>query len=92
MEEQEDKRSSLLGELLRVVVLLWSLCCLSMNYLGHVKAMDPTFPASLLTGILGSMGVNVSKKNGNGNSKNNGSGRKDPITGKNIRADGRLEK
>lgn len=63
-----------------------------MNYLGHVKAMDPTFPASLLTGILGSMGVNVSKKNSNGNSKNNGSGRKDPITGKNIGADGRLEK
>ena len=65
MDEQEDKGSSLLGELLRVVVLFWALACLSLNYLGHVKAMDPTFPASLLTGILGSMGVNVSKKNGN---------------------------
>jgi hypothetical protein len=25
--------------------------------------MDPTFPASLLTGILGSMGVSVGKNN-----------------------------
>jgi len=32
--------------------------------LGHVKAMDPTFPASLLTGTMASFGVSVGKGNG----------------------------
>jgi hypothetical protein len=37
---------------------------LTLNYLGHVKAMDPTFPASLLTGTLSSVGVNIKRANG----------------------------
>ena len=37
---------------------------LSLNYLGYVKAMDPTFPASLLTGTMASFGVNVGRANG----------------------------
>jgi hypothetical protein len=41
---------------------------LSLNYLGYVKAMDPTFPASLLTGTMASFGVSVGKAN-NGQKK-----------------------
>ncbi|MGB0258021.1 MAG: hypothetical protein ACPGES_05155 [Coraliomargarita sp.] len=61
--EREEQDHSWLSDLVRIVILGWALACLSLNYLGHVKAMDPTFPASLLTGILGSMGVSVGKNN-----------------------------
>lgn len=61
--EREEQDHSWLSDLVRIVILAWALACLSLNYLGHVKAMDPTFPASLLTGILGSMGVSVGKNN-----------------------------
>jgi len=61
--EREEQDHSWLADFVRIVILAWALACLSLNYLGHVKAMDPTFPASLLTGILGSMGVSVGKNN-----------------------------
>ena len=57
-----------LGDFVRLAVLSWSIAMLSLNYLGYVKAMDPTFPASLLTGTMASFGVAVGKAN-NGQKK-----------------------
>jgi hypothetical protein len=57
-----------LGDFVRLAVLSWSIAMLSLNYLGYVKAMDPTFPASLLTGTMASFGVSVGKAN-NGQKK-----------------------
>ena len=50
-EEQEDQQHSWLGDVVRVTILLWSMGILTANYLGiFSQAVDPTFPASLLTG------------------------------------------
>lgn len=59
-----EKDSTPLGDFVRLAVLSWSIAMLSLNYLGYVKAMDPTFPASLLTGTMASFGVSVGKGNG----------------------------
>ena len=61
---EQEKDFSLLGDFVRLAVLTWSIAMLSLNYLGYVKAMDPTFPASLLTGTMASFGVNVGRANG----------------------------
>ena len=50
-EKEEDQGSSWLGDIVRVTILLWSMGILTANYLGiFSQAVDPTFPASLLTG------------------------------------------
>ena len=50
-QEQDDQNSSWLGDVVRVTILLWSMGILTANYLGiFSQAVDPTFPASLLTG------------------------------------------
>ena len=59
--QEQEKDFSLLGDFVRLAVLSWSIAMLSLNYLGYVKAMDPTFPASLLTGTMASFGVNVGR-------------------------------
>jgi hypothetical protein len=59
-----EKESTPLADFVRLAVLSWSVAMLSLNYLGYVKAMDPTFPASLLTGTMASFGVSVGKANG----------------------------
>ncbi len=50
-EEQNEQAHSWLGDLVRIPILLWSMGILTANYLGiFSQAVDPTFPASLLTG------------------------------------------
>tara|TARA_R100001163_G_C5066114_1_gene204365 strand:- start:3394 stop:3669 length:276 start_codon:yes stop_codon:yes gene_type:complete len=50
-QEQESQDHSWLGDLVRITILLWSMGILTANYLGiFSQAVDPTFPASLLTG------------------------------------------
>ena len=50
-QEQEEQDHSWLGDLVRITILLWSMGILTANYLGiFSQAVDPTFPASLLTG------------------------------------------
>jgi len=67
-DHQDDKSHTPLADFVRLAVLSWSVAMLSLNYLGYVKAMDPTFPASLLTGTMASFGVSVGKAN-NGQKK-----------------------
>jgi hypothetical protein len=64
----DDGNHTPLADFVRLAVLSWSIAMLSLNYLGYVKAMDPTFPASLLTGTMASFGVSVGKAN-NGQKK-----------------------
>jgi len=59
-----DSESTPLADFVKLAVLTWSIAMLTLNYLGHVKAMDPTFPASLLTGTLSSVGANLKRANG----------------------------
>lgn len=59
----DDGNHTPLADFVRLAVLSWSIAMLSLNYLGYVKAMDPTFPASLLTGTMASFGVSVGKAN-----------------------------
>lgn len=63
-DTHSEKESTPLADFVRLAVLSWSVAMLSLNYLGYVKAMDPTFPASLLTGTMASFGVSVGKTNG----------------------------
>jgi hypothetical protein len=65
MANNEDQHSNgVLSDFIRIIVLAWSLACLSLSYLGQVKAMDPTFAASMLTAVLSSYGVSVGKTGG----------------------------
>ncbi len=71
-EEQDDQGNSWLGDIVRITILLWSMGILTANYLGiFSQAVDPTFPASLLTGTaatytpaLGKIGKKKKEDNG----------------------------
>jgi len=63
-EQEQESESTALADFVKLAVLTWSIAMLTLNYLGHVKAMDPTFPASLLTGTMTSFGVNIKRANG----------------------------
>jgi hypothetical protein len=64
IKQEHEPESTPLADFVKLAVLTWSIAMLTLNYLGHVKAMDPTFPASLLTGTLSSVGVNIKRANG----------------------------
>ena len=59
----EQEEHSRLGDFVKLAVLLWSMAILTANYMGFFKqALDPTFPASLLTGTMAAVGVNIRNK------------------------------
>ena len=80
-EEQDDQQHSWLGDVVRVTILLWSMGILTANYLGiFSQAVDPTFPASLLTGTAATytpaLGkLNKKKKEDNGVNVDNSNAR-----------------
>ena len=71
-EAVDDKEEQLqyLGTLIRVIVLVWSAGILTLNYVkipGYDagEKIDPTFIASVFTGVLASFGIQTAKnKNG----------------------------
>ena len=71
-EEHDEQQHSWLGGVVRVTILLWSMGILTANYLGiFSQSVDPTFPASLLTGTAATytpaLGkLNKKKKDDNG--------------------------
>lgn len=71
-EDQQQQDHGWLGDFVRLGILAWSMAILTANYLGIFKqAVDPTFPASLLTGTAASYSpalskLNKKKKEGNG--------------------------
>lgn len=59
-QEDQEKDGHMLADFVKIAVLAWSMAILTANYLGVFKqSLDPTFPASLLTGTMAAMGVNV---------------------------------
>jgi len=58
-QEQEDANSRL-GDVVKVVLLGWAMAILTANYLGVFKqSLDPTYPASILSGTAASFGLSV---------------------------------
>lgn len=61
-EQDQEKEGHVLADLVKIAVLVWSMAILTANYLGVFKqSLDPTFPASLLTGTMAAMGVSVGR-------------------------------
>ena len=70
--EHEDK-SEVLGNLVKVVVLIWSASLLTFSYVRlpngqKILDFDPTFIASVFSGSLAAFGLSPAKTGG-GNSK-----------------------
>ncbi len=82
-ESIDDKEEQLafISVIVRLVVVGWSGFIVSLNYIsipGYAnEPKDITFPASILTGVLSSFGVEAARKRGDGTmkmDKNNASG------------------
>ena len=70
----EDEQAAIISTFVRLGVLVWSGGILTLNYVSipnfPQKNIDPTFIASVFTGVLASFGIQTaSKKNGNSASK-----------------------
>ena len=70
VEENEDK-SEVLGNLVKVVVLIWSASLLTFSYVRlpngqKILDFDPTFIASVFSGSLAAFGLSPAKAGGNG--------------------------
>jgi len=75
-EKQHDEdKSEVLGNLVKVVVLIWSASLLTFSYVrlpngNKILDFDPTFIASVFSGSLAAFGLSPAKASGgNGNAK-----------------------
>jgi len=93
-EKDDEEKPSLLANLFCSIIMCWCLGVISYSYLSTntTRVIDTTFAAGLLSQVLSTVTGIKTKKPGNGKAKDNNKPRKDPITGKNIGPDGRLEK
>ena len=82
-EAASDKEEQLdiLSTFVRLGILVWSGGILTLAYIQlppvlgiPEQKLDPTFIASVFTGVLATFGVQAAKKNGNGNGSSNGGG------------------
>ena len=69
-DHDEDKRE-VLGNLVKVVVLIWSASLLTFSYVRlpngqKILDFDPTFIASVFSGSLAAFGLSPAKAGGNG--------------------------
>ncbi len=70
-KEQDEDKSEVLGNLVKVVVLIWSASLLTFSYVRlpngqKILDFDPTFIASVFSGSLAAFGWSPAK-NGGGN-------------------------
>ena len=69
----KEEQLELLSVLVRIVVLFWSGAILSLNYVTipnyEKDKIDPTFIASVFTGVLATFGIETAKKRGDGTMK-----------------------
>ena len=91
----EDDAAAIFSTFVRLGVLVWSGGILTLNYVtipGMVQQkIDPTFIASVFTGVLASFGIQTASKKGDGTMKMNGNGGgtnggAPPVTAKDIEA------
>lgn len=62
-QEQQEQEHSRLGDFVKLAILAWSMAILTANYLGVFKqSLDPTYPASLLSGTAASFGLALGRK------------------------------
>ena len=73
-----EENFAILSNFVRLGVLIWSGGILTLNYVTipglAQQKIDPTFIASVFTGVLASYGVQTAKKSGDGTMKMNGGG------------------
>ena len=68
-EDQDDDKSEVLGNLVKVVVLIWSASLLTFSYVrlpngNKILDFDPTFIASVFSGSLAAFGLSPAKSGG----------------------------
>ena len=72
LSEDKEEQMEIFSTFVRLGILIWSGGILTLNYVSipnfPQKNIDPTFIASVFTGVLASFGIQTAnKKNGNGN-------------------------
>ena len=76
--EDADEQMAVIRTLVRLGILVWSGGILTLNYVTipglPQQKIDPTFIASVFTGVLATFGVQTAKKSGDGTMKMNGNG------------------
>ena len=74
----ESEQAAILSSMVRLGVLVWSGGILTLNYVAipgvPQQKIDPTFIASVFTGVLASFGIQTASKKGDGTMKMNGNG------------------
>ena len=89
-----DEQAAIISTMVRITVLAWSGGILTLNYVAipgvPQQKIDPTFIASVFTGVLASFGIQTASKKGDGtmkmNGNGNGNGGTPPVTAKDIEA------
>jgi len=74
----QDEQAAIISTFVRLGVLVWSGGILTLNYVAipgvPQQKIDPTFIASVFTGVLASFGIQTASKKGDGTMKMNGNG------------------
>ena len=82
--EDADEQLAVLSTLVRLGILVWSGGILTLNYVTipglPQQKIDPTFIASVFTGVLDTFGVQTAKKSGDGTMKMNGAAAPGAVT------------
>ena len=87
-----EEQAAIISTMVRITVLAWSGGILTLNYVAipgvPQQKIDPTFIASVFTGVLASFGIQTASKKGDGTMKMNGNGNGSnggpPVTKKDI--------
>ena len=86
-----EEQAAIISTMVRITVLAWSGGILTLNYVAipgvPQQKIDPTFIASVFTGVLASFGIQTASKKGDGPMKMNGNGVNGgppPVTAKDI--------
>ena len=73
-----DEQAAIISTFVRITVLAWSGGILTLNYVAipgvPQQKIDPTFIASVFTGVLASFGIQTASKKGDGTMKMNSNG------------------
>ena len=74
----QDEQAAILSSMVRLGVLVWSGGILTLNYVAipgvPQQKIDPTFIASVFSGVLASFGIQTASKKGDGTMKMEGGG------------------
>ena len=80
-----EEQAAIVSTFVRLGMLVWSGGILTLNYVAipgvPQQKIDPTFIASVFTGVLASFGIQTASKKGDGTMKMNGNGNGGPNGG-----------